>query len=202
VERFADITPDNVRLKGEAGDKLQATVRIVPQEKYPFKIVASRAGDGRNIRFELQEEAGGYLLTIINLKADPGRYRDTVYLETDSKLKPTIGVNVHAVIEKVKIAGVTPPRIVIRGRQGNVPEGSARIVPKEGQRLRITEARMEKGDDIRLTLAEAQQGETTVYTVTVESLRKQGGHFRDTVRLKTDSEVEPEIRIPVLVVVK
>jgi hypothetical protein len=37
----------------------------------------------------------GYILAVENQKKEAGRYRDTIHLKTDSKLKPEIKVNVY-----------------------------------------------------------------------------------------------------------
>jgi hypothetical protein len=74
-------------------------VTLVPEKKYPFKILKVRAKEGNNIKFELNEVAlsdnGAYELKVENLKKGTGRYFDTIILETDSKLRPEISVRVY-----------------------------------------------------------------------------------------------------------
>ena len=205
VERFADITPDKVSLEGETGDQIQATVTIVPKANQPFKIVSSRAKDGQNIRFELKEDTSGgssaYRLTVTNLKSEPARYRDTIYLNTDNELNPVIKIKVYGTIDKPRVATVIPGQLIIRGHSGDKRQVSSRIVPKDGRELKITEAKADKGEHISFKLSEAKEGETTVYTVTVESQKVIRGLYRDVIRLKTTSEIEPEIEIPVMVMI-
>jgi hypothetical protein len=202
VAHFAAITPDRVSLRGDVGDEIQETVKIVPKAKYPFKIVDSRVKDGKYISFEVKEDTDGYLLTVKNRKAEPGRYRDTVYLDTDSELMPTLQIRVQAAIDTAKIASVTPPQIVIRGLTGRSPEVSAKIVPKDGQGFKITEVTADKGQHISYKLTEAKEGETSVYTLAVENHKAGRAYFRDMIRLKTTSKTQPEIQIPVMVIVK
>ncbi len=98
VESFATIHPKRVTLKGVAGQKIKGSVRIIPKEKYPFKILGTRTKKGRNIRFNLEEvrnpDGAEYLLTVENLKQERGRYYDIIYLKTDSKAKSEIQINV------------------------------------------------------------------------------------------------------------
>ncbi len=45
VDKFATINPRMLNLRGNVGEALEGTVVIVPDEKYPFKVV-SVAGQG------------------------------------------------------------------------------------------------------------------------------------------------------------
>lgn len=99
MERFVTITPKRVNLKGTVGESIEGTVRIIPKEKYPFKILKTRARSGKNIRLNLKEtENSEYLLTVENLMKVKGSYRDTVYLKTDSKIRPEIKISVKGKI--------------------------------------------------------------------------------------------------------
>jgi len=99
VEKFVTIRPKQINLRGYAGDSVKALVSIIPEKKYPFKILKVSAKDGRNIKFELEEAElsanGAYELKVENLKQDTGRFYDTIILETDSKIKPKLTVRVY-----------------------------------------------------------------------------------------------------------
>ena len=99
VENFAKIRPKHVSLRGFAGDPIKSQVSIIPEKKYPFKIIKARAKDGKNIKFELNQvepsEDGAYELKVENLRKDSGRYFDTIILETDSKVRPELSVRVY-----------------------------------------------------------------------------------------------------------
>jgi len=99
VDKFATINPRLLNLRGNAGEALEGTVIIVPEDKYPFKVVSAVAKEGRNIRVALNETKEGgkatYMLVVKNLKADAGSYTDTVVLKTDSKLQPELDVRVY-----------------------------------------------------------------------------------------------------------
>ncbi len=73
-------------------------VRIVTEEKYPFKIVSARSDKGENISFKLEEVKDSkrpeYILTVENTKKEKGRYSDAVYLQTDSNVKKEIKIRV------------------------------------------------------------------------------------------------------------
>jgi len=99
VEKFVTIRPKHINLRGYAGDSVKALVSIIPEKKYPFKILKVNAKDGSNIKFELEEAElsanGAYELKVENLKQDTGRFYDTIILETDSKIKPQLTVRVY-----------------------------------------------------------------------------------------------------------
>jgi len=99
VEKFVTIRPKHVNLRGYTGDSIKALVTVIPEKKYPFKILKVSAKDGKNIKFELDEVAssanGVYQLRVENLKPDSGRYYDTIFLETDSKIRPKLSVRVY-----------------------------------------------------------------------------------------------------------
>jgi hypothetical protein len=102
VKNFATITPKNIRLYGKVGEPVRETVRIVPEQSYPFKILETKAQIGRDIRYQLTSEkqapSGAYLLTVENLKQETGRYYDTIFLMTDSRVKPKISIQVYGKI--------------------------------------------------------------------------------------------------------
>jgi len=99
VEKFVTIRPRRISLRGYSGDSIKALVSLIPEKKYPFKILKVSAKDGRNIKFQLEEvelsDNGAYELKVENLKQSPGRYSDTIILETDSKIRPQLSVRVY-----------------------------------------------------------------------------------------------------------
>jgi hypothetical protein len=57
------------------------------------------AKKGENIRVAVQVDPGSaYRLIVENLKEDKGRYFDTIYLKTDSPLRPVIEIGVFGII--------------------------------------------------------------------------------------------------------
>jgi alcohol dehydrogenase class IV len=88
-----------VRLRGFTGEQLKSKVTIIPVEKYPFKILKVRAQNGKDIRFQLQEEKSQkgqqYALIVENQRLKKGRYFDNITMETDSKIRPTLNVRVY-----------------------------------------------------------------------------------------------------------
>ncbi len=108
VERFAIIKPRHVRLFGDVGQQIRQTVTIVPEKKYPFKILEARARNGKFITYELKSEEGPdgtrYRLTIESRREQPGRFMDSILLKTDSDIRPELRVNVFGLIRSARKA--------------------------------------------------------------------------------------------------
>jgi hypothetical protein len=99
INNFVRIIPDRVILNGFIGDPIVRTVKIIPEENYPFKMVGDRTVRKKYIRYELEEanlaEKTEYVLTVANLKKQKGRYFETIRLKTDSKIRPEISIRVY-----------------------------------------------------------------------------------------------------------
>jgi hypothetical protein len=107
VETFVTIRPKHANMRGMVGDPIKGTVTIIPEKKYPFKIINLRAKDGRNIKYQLEEttvsDTAAYKLNIENRKTDAGRYYDAIILETDSKIRPQLSVRVYGYLRPRKL---------------------------------------------------------------------------------------------------
>jgi hypothetical protein len=97
------LSPESVKLKGSLGKPIKRTLNIAPTGDNPFTIQEIIARRGRNIRFNLEKikkrDRMRYRLTVENTATTPGIYFDTLYVKTDSDLKPVIPITV---IGKIK----------------------------------------------------------------------------------------------------
>jgi len=94
-----------LRLVGSVGQPLKRSVIIIPEKKYPFKIIEAKAKKGDNINVTLGEvkhpDVTRYILTVENLKKGKGRYSDIIALKTDSTIRPEIRISVYGnIIDK------------------------------------------------------------------------------------------------------
>ena len=98
VEHFAIISPKWIRLVGPLGKTLKTRVTIKKSPEYPFKVVGMRAMKGKFIHYTLKElkdsSQPGYELTVESTKKTKGRFVDTIYLKTDSDIRPEISIMV------------------------------------------------------------------------------------------------------------
>jgi hypothetical protein len=98
VDRFATITPRTLSLRGVSGETLQGSVRIVPEERYPFKVLETYALDGKlrvQLHPDVQDGRASYALRVENLRTEAGAYQDTVRVKTDHPLQPEMDVRVY-----------------------------------------------------------------------------------------------------------
>ena len=102
VEKFVTIEPSAARLFGKRGEAIRTTIRILPEEKHPFRIEGPTRRETRNIVYSLSElhEPGskGYLLTVVNRRSQKGRYFEKIVLKTDNPLQPEIKIPVHGYV--------------------------------------------------------------------------------------------------------
>ncbi|MCP4372647.1 MAG: hypothetical protein GY797_31745 [Deltaproteobacteria bacterium] len=81
------------------GEKINRTITITADEKYPFKIIDDRAKVGKDISYKLKEvkksDGKKYLLYVENIKKQAGQYHDIISLKTSKRSLPEIIVRVH-----------------------------------------------------------------------------------------------------------
>lgn len=97
VEPVAHISSKRVMLEGDAGDNIETEITITPDARHIFKVLSAVSRKG-NVSCNLKEikdsKPVSYMVTITNLKKEKGKYRDIVYLETDSNICPGISIKV------------------------------------------------------------------------------------------------------------
>ncbi len=102
IEKFANITPGKLILRGNAGEPVSGSVTIAPDPKFPFRVLETKAKNGTDIQVKIEDKQENnttiYILTVENLKKDPGRYYDVILLKTDSLIKPEIQLSVYGQI--------------------------------------------------------------------------------------------------------
>jgi hypothetical protein len=94
-------------MSGYVGEHIKQSIKIIPKKKYPFKILEVKAQKGKDISYKIEEiitpsKVLEYLLTVTNLKNEKSRFFDTIYLKTDSKIRPEIKISVYGNIKDRK----------------------------------------------------------------------------------------------------
>ncbi len=107
VEKFANITPNKLILRGNAGEPIIGSVTVSPDPKYPFKVLETKLKNGTDIQAKTEEKQENnvttYIVNVENLKKDPGRYYDVITLKTNSPVKPEIQLSVYGqILEPIK----------------------------------------------------------------------------------------------------
>lgn len=104
VTTLVKIDPPYVRLTGRQGDPLSATVRITPQEGFPFIVTDVKTNGSGNIQVALaplgeNPDRDGYELVVTNTRTEVGAFRDFIMVNTDLKEKPTLRIPVSVRIQ-------------------------------------------------------------------------------------------------------
>ena len=69
--------------------------------------------------------------------------------------------------------------------------------PRPASAIRINRVKAKKGNNIRVELSKSNNPEGSRYVLTIENLKKKSGRYYDVVTIKTDSSVQPEIKLSV-----
>ncbi|MBN2420590.1 MAG: hypothetical protein JXL81_14460 [Deltaproteobacteria bacterium] len=201
VENFATISPRYIRLQGISTKEVISRVNIIAEDKYPFSILESRAEDGKNIEVKVEplHEKGkkGYLLTVKNVKKDGGTYNDTVILKTSSEIKPEIVIKVNGKITAPQIAEIYPRSVSLNGTVGESIRADVTITPLKEYPFQIVAVKPRDGRNINVKLEDNEKKGETSYKLTVNNIKQDEGRYRDSIVIKTNSEINPEIEVGV-----
>ncbi|MCJ7774182.1 MAG: hypothetical protein MUP22_13750 [Desulfobacterales bacterium] len=85
----------------------------------------------------------------------------------------------------------------MRGFVGENIQQKVRIIPWKEYPFKVLSSRTQYGKNIRFKFKESKKWKGIEYQVMIENLKTDKGSYADTIILQTDSEIKPEIRIPV-----
>jgi hypothetical protein len=124
------------------------------------------------------------------------RLNKNAVVYTDDPAKPRLTLIISGPVGA--FATIVPKRVVLRGNAGQPIKGMVTIVPKEKYPFKITAAMARYGNKIHFKYEEIQNSYPKGYMLTVENLLTHKGRYADTIILKTDSRIRPEITIQVI----
>ena len=97
-----------------------------------------------------------------------------------------------------KFASINPNTLHLRGIAGEKLKGTIFIIPEDKYPFNIKSVETTPGK-FKLTLQEVKEGSQNGYALSVENLKIDAGSYNDTVVLKTDSPIRPELKVRVYV---
>lgn len=101
VDPIVVIEPKKAVLEGVAGENVETVLTITSDPRHLFKILSvTSKKDKVSCRLEEIEntESSCYRLTLTSLSREKGNFRDYVYMETDSDIRPGITITVKGEI--------------------------------------------------------------------------------------------------------
>jgi hypothetical protein len=96
-----------------------------------------------------------------------------------------------------QFAQISPRRVSMVGPVGVALTRKVIITPEQEYPFKITEHKVQKGEFIKYQLNEKKEADQLNYELVVDNLKTDKGWYSDTIILKTDSAVRPELRIRV-----
>lgn len=119
----------------------------------------------------------------------------SVSVETNDPIQPKRSLRISGPV--TKLYTMSQRGIFLRGSAASDVTDVLTIVPEERHRFKILDATMEDGRYVGLTWTEYQIRNRTAYRIRATNLRKQAGRYRDIINIKTDSDIQPVIRVRV-----
>ena len=118
-------------------------------------------------------------------------------METNEKEHPKLYLSISGPVEKV--VTITPRRVKLKGIIGKKITQTVTIMPEQKYPFKVKSTSAKKGTDVSFKLDEIKRGKENKvgYSLLIENKRKKVGRYYDTITLKTDSKVQPEINIRV-----
>jgi hypothetical protein len=115
---------------------------------------------------------------------------------TNDQKEPVVHLKITGQVDQ--FAAISPRMLNLRGLAGETLQGTVKIVPDAKYAFKILSAESKEGK-LKVLLNEIKEGEKAGYALAVENLRTEAGSYNDTVVLKTDSNIQPEIDVRVFV---
>jgi hypothetical protein len=132
----------------------------------------------------------------VNTKVYGGRtLKKTANVYTNDKSRPQQDLVISGQVED--FATIRPAHISLRGQVGDPVKGTVSIIPGKKYPFKILDAKAQSGKNIRVQLEEMPKSNGTGYELKVENTSQESGRYYDTIILKTDSKVRPELDIRV-----
>jgi len=139
----------------------------------------------------------GKITIKVNTKGYGGRtLKKVIKVLTDDKQTPQFDLHISGKVDKfVTIA----PRVVrFNGKVGDKLKQTVTIVPEEKYFFSITDVSAKTGDNIKFTLKNIKVNNLKSYTLNIENLMTTKGSYHDVLTIKTDSKIQPELKLNVM----
>jgi len=132
----------------------------------------------------------------VNTKGYGGReLKKYIIVYTNDPNHPKANLIIYGKVHP--FVSIEPSSISLSGFAGDKLQQKVRIIPRKDHPFTIVSSGLRHGGDIRFNIRERETWRGTEYDIFIENMRNEKGSYSDTIILKTDSKIKPEIRIPV-----
>ena len=118
-----------------------------------------------------------------------------VSVETNDPIQPKHSLAISGLVKKLYT--LSKRSISLKGTAGDDIIDIIMIVPEGEYQFKILDAKMESGRYVGLTWNTYQTQNKTAYRIQVRNLKEEAGRYVDTIQLRTDSDIQPQIRVRV-----
>lgn len=107
---------------------------------------------------------------------------------------PVLSLNIRGTVDK--FVDIDPLTAYLKGRAGTDIKTEITITPSAKYPFRILELKFQNGIDIRCSISQKNSSNGSIaYILTIESLKKSPGRYFDILHLKTDSQIQPVLKV-------
>lgn len=116
-------------------------------------------------------------------------------VSTTDPQNPSVTLTVSGLVEK--FVDIKPKYIRLTGIAGQSISTLVSVIPEQKYKFKITEVNALKGSDIQFALSEKTFPEGDGYEILVENRKTDPGRYHDVLSLKTDSDIQPVIKVSI-----
>ena len=121
--------------------------------------------------------------------------KKTANVYMNDKSRPRQDLVISGLVEN--FVTIRPQHVSLRGYAGDSIKSKVTITPEKKYPFKILDARARNGKNISIQLDEVSKSKGKAYELKVENLSQQTGRYYDTIILKTDSKIRPELNVRV-----
>jgi len=121
--------------------------------------------------------------------------KKTAQVLTSDPDKPVISLHLSGPVERFAL--IKPAIVSLRGYAGDAIKRTVAIRPLPKYPFKITGVEAKNGSFVKFDLKDDLTSGEAGYLLTVENTKPDQGSYQDTLTLKTDSQLKPELDLPV-----
>ena len=115
-------------------------------------------------------------------------------METNDTKQQSLILKISGKVEP--FVSINPKTVRISGKIGEELESSVTVAPAGAQKFNITGHTLQNGENLTITM-EKSKSEKKLWKIKVTNTKKSLGRYYDVIILKTDSPIQPELKIRV-----
>lgn len=120
---------------------------------------------------------------------------ESIKIYTNDPSHSKLEVSFQGTVER--FANINPQKVRLSGKFNNPITSEVRITPLPKYPFKIVKHEVKEGLYMSYQFEEKTENGATTYLIRIENTKKDPGRYKDVILLKTDSNIRPEIQIPI-----